>query len=72
MKRMSVNVKLSIQSALSNLSLSQSTFIGARYMSSTLSHALGHTDEGVMVSTLKELAIYHVQLTCLLHQMIKP
>lgn len=41
-------------------------------MSSTLSHALGHTDEGVMVSTLKELAIYHVQLTCLLHQMIKP
>lgn len=42
---MLVNVKLNIQSALSDLSLIQSAFIGAWYMSGTLSPAMGHTDE---------------------------
>ena len=70
MKSMLLNVKLNIQSALSQVWFKAHLF-GPWYMSSTLSHAMGYTDEWVTVPTLKELAIYHVQLTCLLHQMIK-
>ena len=70
MKSMLLTVKLNIQSALSQVWFKAHLF-GPWYMSSTLSHAMGYTDEWVTVPTLKELAIYHVQLTCLLHQMIK-
>ena len=70
MKSMLLNVKLNIQSALSQVWFKAHLF-GPWYMSSTLSHAMGYTDEWVTVPTLKELTIYHVQLTCLLHQMIK-
>lgn len=68
---MLVNVKLSIQFVLSQVWF-KAHFYGPWYMSSTLSNAMGCTDEWVTVPTLKELATYHVQLTCLLHQMIKP
>lgn len=72
MESMLVNVKLNIQSASFNLSLIQGAFIGVWYMSRILSHATGHPDEWVMVPTLKELGICHLQIMCLLHQMIKP
>lgn len=70
MKSMLLNVKLNIQFALSQVWFKAHLF-GPWYMSSTLSHTMGYTDEWVTVPTLKELAICHVQLTRLLHQMIK-